>query len=254
MVLLLSSTAAIAAPLCAVGSHYPPFRIVDHGHEQDMQGIHAELLHEMARCLDTPSQYRALPYVRAMGQLDTGEADVYIGLMKTPERQKILHYVEPPYRTDSHKVFYLRKGEGERVQGFDDLKKLERGVGISRGSRYFQAFDESVDIRKDPAINTLLSLRMLLAGRVDAVIATDGVGDYIARQNHMHERIERASYGYYGALPAYMTVSRASPWAERLDEMNACMAQMVQSGRVDEMVERQLHDIRLPEWSPQGDD
>lgn len=245
LTLAMSPPARAQEPLRAVGSPYPPFRILAQDAPMGMTGIHPEVIQAVAQCLGTTATYANLPLRRALGELREGSQDVYLGLLKTPEREAILIYVDPPYRTDSHKAFYVRKGEGHRVTSFDDLKHLPNGVGMSKGSKYFRAFDESTEILKEPANNTLLSLRMLLAGRVDAVIATDGVGDYIVRENGLEELVEQAPYGYFEKVPAYLTLSRSSRWADRVEEIQACMSSLVEDGTLEHIIETHLRKYEI---------
>lgn len=107
-----------------------------------------------------------VPFARRLNQLKKGDIDLLCGLLKNSDREKFAYYLSPPYKLKSHKYFFVRKGEGKRLQKYEDLYSLKIGVQI--GSKYFPKFDEDSKLNKHATTEDAGRFKMLESLRIDA--------------------------------------------------------------------------------------
>src|ERR1700758_5585400 len=69
---------------------------------------------------------------RCLVMIDAGDVDVISSIAKSPERERYLQFIEPPYRTGYDIYFYTR---GTDLGKYEDLQGLR--IGHIRGSAYF---------------------------------------------------------------------------------------------------------------------
>lgn len=194
--------AAEGAPvLTMVGDDAPPFRIFGAG---EAHGIYVDLARRLAQHAGYEVRFVEVPPARALAMMRSGEADLMIGLLQTPERATFLHYLRPSLPAVD-KLFLVRAG-GLRIERYEDLAGLQ--IGVEFGKSYSPAFDHDVTLAKDVSDSYTVALRKLQAGRLDAVVIPEAEADWLMRQSGL--RFVKASFRIAGQ-PTYVTLSRASP-------------------------------------------
>ncbi len=198
---------------------YPPWKVVDtQSRTVSPEGIDNRLLEAVLAAFNTAyganlePDYQAFPWKRCLELLRQGRADLISGILRTPEREQYLVFIDPPYKTHSAKVFYLRKGEGRHIRRHEDLHGLR--IGVQAGVRYFERFDTDPAIYKEDVSEDLYNFRKLEHGRIDAFISTETQADYLIAVHGFADRFEKAHYRHDYELPVYFALSRRSPWAE----------------------------------------
>ena len=132
--LLVSFGLGWAEDLIVPMDPWPPWKLVDpNSWEVDPQGIDNRLIetlldsYNQAFGADLRASYRGYPWKRALDMMEKGDADLISGILRRPEREEYLVFLEPPYKTRSAKVFYVRKGERDRIRDYEDLHDLKIG-------------------------------------------------------------------------------------------------------------------------------
>lgn len=211
----------------------PPWKVLDDYGAPD--GIDVRLLELVAERMGLEIQYAQYPFKRGLHLLEVGEIDMMTGVLRRPEREEYLHFVEPPYKAFSNKAFYVRRGEEGRITRHEDLHSLR--VGTRFGANYYPRFDNDPDIEKENVGTLALSVKMLLAGRIDAFVLTESSGDYEIRRGTMPEVVSKAEFVYSKKQEVYMVVSKASPFAGMIEDFNEVLAELVKEGAPERLKE-----------------
>ena len=205
-------------------------------------GMDVDLIDMIAQRMGLKVEYSMYPFSRALYLLEYGDADMMSGVLRRKEREAYLHYLEPPYKDHSDKAFYLLRGRGRLLQRYEDLHVLRIGTQI--GTRYFPKFDHDPKIDKIATHSFELNLRMLEANRVDAVVNTEVAGDYEIRKLGLQDAVIKAPYIYREKQDVYMVLSKKSPLADRREEFNSVLADLIREGAFQRIVSRYIHDAQ----------
>ncbi|WP_165610761.1 substrate-binding periplasmic protein [Pseudodesulfovibrio hydrargyri] len=217
---------------------FPPWKYLDQDGEP--RGMDVDFIEMLARRMGLKVEYAMYPFSRALYQLEYGEADMMSGVLRRKEREAYLHYLEPPYKNHSDKAFYLLRGRSHLLRTYDDLHGLR--VGTQIGTKYFPQFDNDAKIAKVATHSFELSLRMLVANRIDVAVNTEAAGDYEIRKFGLQGSVAKAPYIYRERQDVYMVLSRKSPLADRLDEFNSVLADLVREGAFRRIVAKYIHE------------
>jgi len=211
---------------------YPPFKIVEK--EKVIGGIDIELTNALTNAVGLKPVYKYYPWARCLINLENGYSDFVSGITKRDNRMEYLHYIEPPYKTKSVKVFYINKGNEKKISAYEDLLGL--AVGILRGAKYFEKFDYDVNIQKHEVSDESNGLEMLRAKRLDAFITTEEVGDYFINVNNYENDIRKAEYKYEQEVAVYFAISKKSKLAEKLALLQKKAAELKENGVFDRIM------------------
>ncbi len=201
LIILFVFTGMMSQPCFSAGeeflaamSDWPP-HIIFNAEGTEAGGIDVEILKELAKRANFRLRCERYPFKRCLMMLEEGKADIVCSLLKRPEREQFLTFIEPPYFTDSAKVFYLQKGKGSLIRKHEDLCNLN--IGVTLGFKYFPLFEDDPKIRKRVAETNADLPKMLAKGRVDAFIETETVGDSLIVNEGFKGQFEKAAFRYY---------------------------------------------------------
>jgi polar amino acid transport system substrate-binding protein len=165
----------------------------------------------------------------------SGKADLISGVLKRPEREEYMIFIEPPYKTESIKAFYIRKDKKISIQKYEDLYRLK--IGVQAGVKYFERFDADPNIQKEEAGNDLSNFRKLAIGRIDAVISTETQADYLITTQGFKEKFKKAKYKYSASLPVYFAISKKSAYAKQALQFSEIVKKLVEEKVFETIVE-----------------
>ncbi|WP_432735278.1 substrate-binding periplasmic protein [Maridesulfovibrio sp. FT414] len=231
LLLLVSYGYSAAQEVIIPINHFPPWKITD---GDRIDGINIILTRKLLDKVDLTPEFVARPWNRGLSMMKKGQADMMNGILKRPEREEYMIYIDPPYKSYSTKAFYVLKGRSLLIRKYEDLKGLS--IGTTLGSKFFHRFDEDTSLIKDAVKDNVLNIKKLLVGRIDTFIATETVADYMIKQQGAQDQIEKAEFIYSSPNPVYFTVSRKSPLAEKVPELSAALRELVESGEVDTII------------------
>lgn len=223
--------------LSFASDHWPPWFIVDEASEPpNIGGIDIEILREVANRLNLKLKIGSCPWKRCLRMMETGELDIIASLGKSDKREAYIHYLNPPYRNKSVKVFYMLKGKGHQIRKYEDL--YSHSVGVVRGYLYFPRFDNDKNIRKIPVTNSKQLLEMLHRGRIDVIVGNRVAMNYSIRKHGFSDAFEATPYRYDLPYEGYIGISKNSSLSKDIHRIEAIIKDMVDSGRVTKIIEK----------------
>jgi len=215
------------------GHESPPVRIFNNN---ILSGIHSDILQELLKDTDIELLFKELPSTRSKIMLQNGEIDAYIGMLKTPEREKIYYFCEPPLYEISAKAFYLKKGSGIKIDKYEDLYGLK--IGVLRGSLDFKRFNTDEKLIKEYATTNIQNFNKLISGRIDVVIRTENVGDYLVKSKDYSDKIVKADYKYSNYSPSYFVLSRKSKFMEKINIFESNLLRLRENGLITKITNK----------------
>jgi len=224
LALLSFAVPASAQDVAVALDDFPPWKIIK---GDRISGIDIELVTALLAEVDLKPRYEICPWSRCLEMIKDGQADIITGILKRPEREKDMIFIEPPYKTKSSKAFYIREDMAD-ITTFDGLHSLT--IGIKRDVKYFKQFDEDTTLIKDAVHEDDLNFRKLAAGRVDVVVITESIGDYLLSEMGLTNEIKKTTYRHDTVVPVYFAISKDSPFAHRVQDFNAASRRLSSAG------------------------
>lgn len=218
-----------AEELVFATAKFPPWSIWrDDG---SVIGIDADVVQELAQRMNLSVTVVRCPWKRCLTLMEQGQADVTGSALRRAEREKYMHYIEPAYLSPSYCVFFVRYGQKQLIQRYEDLYKGLR-VGMSRGANYFPRFDNDKNIEREVVTHNSQLFPMLAMGRIDAIVIEEFVGEYFVAQGRFQGQLEKADYRYESGREGFFTLSKKSKLAGRKNEFDQHMKDIIDSGRM----------------------
>ncbi|WP_035075533.1 substrate-binding periplasmic protein [Maridesulfovibrio zosterae] len=231
------SYTAYAEQIIVPVNHFPPWKIIDTNN--NISGINIALTKRLLEKASVTPTFVSRPWKRCQLMMEKGTADIMNGLLKSSDREKYMIFLDPPYKTNSTKAFYTRKGESTKIRTYYDL--ANKTIGTVLGSKYFPKFDADKNLKKEIVTNTHTNIKKLTFGRIDTFIGTTTVTDYLIAHDGLEDKITKSEYIYSEPIPVYFAVSKKSPLANRIPELSAALKKMVESGEVDRIINEFTH-------------
>lgn len=143
------------------------------------QGYVAEVAQEALARSGHSLRLVFLPWARAVHMARQGKVDGYLPEYESAGLQRIFLFSAP--FPGGPVGFFKRRGQLQiSWRGLDSLKPYR--IGVVRGYVNAPEFDARTDLRKELANDDATNLRMLLAGRIDLMVADKHVGYALARK------------------------------------------------------------------------
>lgn len=197
-------------------------------------GVVAKIMQRVAEKLDINLEMQYAPFARRLAFMKSGEIDIMGGLLKRKRRESYIYFVSTPYVHKIQKIFFVRKGEANRIQSYEDLYGLEIGTKIH--SKYFPRFDSDARLSKQPVSSVEQNFNKLLRKRIDTVIYSYRSGFSIIDKMGLAGQVEPAVYSYSGENPVYIGISKKSPLFEEKDRIENVVREMVYSGEIENLI------------------
>jgi len=170
--------------------NYSPYEMMTP--DNQLTGIHIEVVHAVAKILKTPVEFKTLPWSRALHWVELGKADAITYIGKTPEREKFAVFHEGNVLNFSQNAFFTLKENLQKCNVFTgDLRQFEGNkIGILNGYSYGKEFDSADYLIKDDGADTeYILFKKLIKGRFLIGIANIDTITYIAKQEDLMDRI-----------------------------------------------------------------
>ncbi|QJB56713.1 transporter substrate-binding domain-containing protein [Pseudodesulfovibrio sp. zrk46] len=215
----------------AVGlDHFPPWKVVENG---SFNGIDVEMTKALLAEVGMTPTFIECPWARCLNLMQVGKLQFLSGVLKRPEREKYLLFIEPPYKTKSAKVFYRLK-TSQDIKSIDDLHG--KIIGVQRNAKYFNEFDNRENLMKEEVNDDKFNFLKLANGRVDTVLSTESQGDYLVSTLGLGHLMTKATYRHDETVPVYFAVSKRSALAGKIDELNAAAKRLKDNGTFDAII------------------
>ncbi len=228
--ILIQTAPSHAAEVMVAMDHYPPWKTVNNG---QFGGIDAKLITALLSEVGLTPKFVALPWSRGLEMLKNGDMDMLTGVLRCPDREEYLHFVDPPYKTRSSKALYVRKGSLD-IRRYNDLKRTR--IGVQRGATYFKEFDTDSTLNKQVVTEDIFNFRKLAQGRIDVVIATESQGDYLISSLGLNSVLKKCSYRHDKVMPVHFVISKQSPLMSRRGEIDKAARRLRDNGTFDRII------------------
>ena len=204
--------------------------------DEGAKGIDADIIAELFQRLGRTYTIRSLPWKRALGYTQDGDADGTIAAFKTPEREAYAQFLEQPLHFSTYSVF-VKKGDEFSFETVEGL--YGKTIGINAEYSVSPTFDAAVQagqIVVEEVKETEQNTRKLLARRIDAMINNRHVTLYTAKTLGLSEGIVPLSRPVQEPRLSYLMISHAAEIeqkAELIQQLNQVLNEMWQDGTVD---------------------
>ncbi len=152
-----------------ISSGYPPyyFRIGN----AEPEGLCVEVVNEAAKLQNIKIKYIVLAWSKCLSWMKFGKADAIMPLLKTPEREAFLYYVEGnDVAIDSNAFFFTADSDIKYTGDFKELKDYL--IGYIKDYSYGPEFDNADFLNKDPARTEISMINELVSKRRDIIIGS----------------------------------------------------------------------------------
>ena len=171
------------------------------------------------------------PMARCLLMLKTGQADMIISILETPERSEYLDFIKPAIVEQIHPInFYTQKNSRVTINNYDDLNRLI--IGSIRGSRYFERFDLDNKLEKVQFNDRKQMIQMLLKGRIDAFIAREESILPLVDEQTYDEKFSKQTYQFSEPVYGYIAISKKSPFAKESQLISAQITKLLKNGDI----------------------
>lgn len=239
LLFLGSASIVFAETIVIVADEWPPFNCTPDTAEEGYMVEVARAVFEPRGCRVA---YKVLPWKRALHEARQGRVNGVIGASKTdadgfvfPDEELARNFLS----------FYVKKGNSWRFTGPNSLNAVT--LGVAAGYDYRSWLNRYIDENSDNPDKIEIqhgqwpmqgNLKMLLTGRIDALVDNESSIRYVAGQMGVLDRIVPAGHG---AEPSccYIAFSPASPDAETYARMlSEGIVQLRKDGRLDRILAR----------------
>lgn len=218
---------------------FPPYSYLQDG---QARGIDVELMQELSQRSGIAFDIQLVPFKRVIESLRLGTVDLGMAVLRNAEREAFAIYSGVLH--NSTYVLFAPKGREFR---FDSLESLRgKNIGRVRGFFISEAFDAEVAagrIMVSESAAAEQGIKMLMAGRVDAISGQSVVTRYLAREMGLADRLSALPQALTPDRPAYLVLSRASamPDKERISErLRQALEAMHRDGTVERIEARYM--------------
>jgi len=220
--------AADSAPLRMAVEIDPPYVLPDS--EPRGAGIDIDLARQALALGGGPDfRVQLLPFRRVLALLESGQADLSLGMGRTPERERYMAYSQP-YGGEVRHQFISAAGSRIEVRTLADLRGLR--VGLVRGYVYPPAVLTAVGTPSSWASTRQALLRMVVAQRVDVAVMEAQAARRVAQELGLATALQVQPFESRSPSGTHFVFSRASPAAmAALDAMNRGLAQLARTER-----------------------
>ena len=151
-----------------------------YGKKLESGGFFVDLTRQAFQRTGYKIEIKWVPWARALEMSYSGWYDILGGCYYSKERTKKLKFTDPVFSTKV--AFFELQGRNIKFKKLTDLAKYN--IGIVRGFANRPDFDAAYYLKKDEARNSKLNIGKLLLKRVDLIIESANVAQYILKKNY----------------------------------------------------------------------
>jgi polar amino acid transport system substrate-binding protein len=221
----------------------PPYTIAS-ARERGSEGFMIDVVRAVFEKAGYRVQVDFFPYMRSIQEVREGRAD---GVLLVAEASASgLVFLKNPISKEKV-AFFVKKGDAWRYQGVESLetKRIATGFGFDFADPEIGDFIK----RRSATAPTMVQLisgkdvnsrnfQKLLSGRSDIVIATEIIGNYVARQEGLSEQVEIAGRSKADIVAQTGFDARNPDSALFSDLLSRGVAELVRSGKMGEIKAR----------------
>ncbi len=202
--------------------------------KESVYSLDIVILNAIAKKLKAKLIIQHAPFQRRLYMMQDGTIDIIAGLLKRPEREEYIHFVQPPYKERSDTIFFVPKGKSSLIQKYEDLSALK--IGTTFGAKYFHKFDKDNELYKEPVPKVTSNFQKLLLGRLDTVIYPEGDGIEKIHEMGIADKIDIAQYRFSKKKQVYIGISKKSHMIDDVSGTEFAIRQMIEDGEIKQII------------------
>nr|WP_320015173.1 transporter substrate-binding domain-containing protein [uncultured Desulfobacter sp.] len=216
---------------------WPPYSIGQEGGRLE-SGYAFDLCTEVSKRIHTKLKADLLPWNRVLACMKNGTYDITFPIQRKPEREVFMVFTNVVLE-DRVFIWHLKMCTNSLPgwQNIDDLKPYT--IGIVSGYTYRDKMDQAIEsgIIKTEKVNSAESnFKKLLGKRFDAFLESESVvmsffQKYPEYRNHITHAPQIVSKDVFR-----IGISKNSPFAEMLPEINRVIQEMKKDGTIDRIM------------------
>ena len=212
--------------------HWPPWSDTS---KYPYQGIDVDVVNALANKVSLEVKSIKCTWKRCLSLLETGKADIATNVLKRASRERYLHFLSPPYRTNLTYAFYTHKGSMISIQHQSDLYPYS--VSLERGASFTSDFDNDSNITKRPVNQIDFAIKQLINQRASVVIGESHQIDYMVAKFDKNDVLQKQPLTYSEPLESYIVLSKTSSKSYLKKQLTDALEQLVASGEMAEIVD-----------------
>ncbi len=194
---------------------FPPYKIESRNKNTPHSGIDLEVMREAFSAVDRDVTFDFFPWKRTVKMAERGQTDGLCGCAYRPEREGKFIYSDM-MGLHSQGVFLNEASNVRDIGSLDDLEG--HSIAAVRGYAVHQELNDRKNIRSVEANDDNQLLRLLTAGRVDAIYS---YRDIILYRMAMNSDTRKVQYFEFSSQPYYLCFSRSKSGIEEIvDDFN----------------------------------
>lgn len=220
--------------IMATNAEFPPYEYHDSSMTgpdgSDIVGIDAEIAGAIAENLGMELVNEDIAFDSIIPELQSGKADIGAAGMTVTEDRLVNVDFSDTYATAVQVIIVT---EGSEIAGPDDL--AEKIIGVQQGTTGdIYASDDFGDENVDRYPKGVDAVQALLQGKVDAVIIDNEPAKVFVSENEGLKLLDAA----YAEEEYAIAVKKGN--TELLDQINGALAELKESGALDEIVAKYI--------------
>jgi len=223
----LAPRALAATPLKVVADIEPPF-VLKPQHAMGA-GMDVDIAREALQLGGGPGiELEIVPFRRGLIMVEQGDADLTLGLVKTPDREPSLAFSRPYGHAPTLQFLSATQGPA-MVQRLADLRSLR--VGLLLGAKHPAALQAALGATPSYINSRTSLLRMAAVGRLDVVVMERLTARWLMRELQLDQQLKAQPFELpWGSSPCMAFSRKSAAGMAALAPMNRGLEMLEQSG------------------------
>ena len=208
-----------------------------------LTGSSVEIVREIQNRIGDNTEIHVVPWARGYNVLENKENVMLFSTTLTEERKPKFKWVGPVYRLDW--AFFVKKGSQVNITSLEEAKELG-AIGTYRDDAREQFLIQEGFTNLDIASNSVINVKKLMAGRIDAVMASDsGLKVSLKNAGYNFEMVEKILD--IKTYELFIAFSKETPDSV-VEKWNKALKEMYQDGTFEKLYKKWYPDSELPEY------
>jgi polar amino acid transport system substrate-binding protein len=204
------------------------------GPDQQVHGIHADLIREALARMNCTVAFVEMPWARSMLELEAGRIHMVPGAGSTPERAKFAWFSRPT--NSAANVLFIRRQAAAtyRLKRLADIMGTRFRLGVTVNALYGGDYDELVHVpafqaRLSPFSDRDAGWKMMLLNRTDGLIADELTGLVELEKFHYTDSIQKSDLVVFEDYDR-IAIGKASNTEAFVAQLNQTLDDMIADG------------------------
>jgi polar amino acid transport system substrate-binding protein len=234
-----------AGPLVIYTEISPPDQFL--GPDGQLTGFGSEVVRELQRRVGSTDPIEVVPWIRGYKEIQERPDVVLFSMARTKDREPLFGWVGP-IRESSYS-FYARADSKIVLKSLEEARNLKL-IGVYKEDARDQYLTKMGFTNLDRSINNLTTVKKLMAGRIDCMVATPDIGVEMRTAGFKREDV-REVFPFL-KVQLYIAFSKAIP-ALTLKAWTGALQGMREDGSFKRIFQKYFPDSPLPEPAPKPD-